>query len=335
MLYAQLIFYPLFNLHLSLYISFLTFSYINILGFLSFIIFLLQISSGILSSIYYNDFFTIAFDSIIYLLININKGWFIRILHVIGASLFILLLMLHLIRSIWIKSKLLYTQCISFTIYITGYLLFILSMIEGFLGYLLCWGQMSYWGITVMINIVAILPCCGIIISELIWSAVWVILNRIFVYHFLIGLLIGLLILIHIIILHSFSSSNPSINNNTLIISFYPFIIKDLYSSFITIFSILCTFLYWEPDSLGNSDNQVIANPLITPNNILPEWYYLLFYSCLRSFPSKIIGIIAVLSILIIIINPALSLNFGFSPLFIILSFIYLSIIYIYYSIVA
>ena len=153
-----------------------------------------------------------------------------------------------------------------------------------------------------MINIVAILPCCGIIISELIWSAVWVILNRIFVYHFLIGLLIGLLILFHIIILHSFSSSNPSINNNTLIISFYPFIIKDLYSSFITIFSILCTFLYWEPDILGNSDNQVIANPLITPNNILPEWYYLLFYSCLRSFPSKIIGIIAVLSILIIII---------------------------------
>jgi len=289
---------------LSLYISFLTFSYINILGFLSFIIFLSQISSGILSSIYYNDFFTIAFDSIIYLLININSGWFIRILHVIGASLFILLLMLHLIRSIWIKLKLLYTQCITFTIHITGYLLFILSMIEGFLGYLLCWGQMSYWGITVMINIVAILPCCGIIISELIWSAVWVILNRIFVYHFLIGLLIGLLVIIHIIILHSFSSSNPSINNNTLIISFYPFIIKDLYSSFISIFCILCTFLYWEPDILGNSDNQVIANPLITPNNILPEWYYLLFYSCLRSFPSKIIGIIAVLSILIIIIYP-------------------------------
>ena len=130
-------------------------------------------------------------------------------------------------------------------------------MIEGFLGYLLCWGQMSYWGITVMINIVAVLPLCGIIISELIWSAVWVILNRIFVYHFLIGMLIGLVILIHIILLHNFSSSNPSINSGTLIISFYPFIFKDLYSSFITMFIIISTFLYWEPDILGNSDNQV------------------------------------------------------------------------------
>ena len=92
------------------------------------------------------------------------------------------------------------------SIIITGYLLFILSMIEGFLGHLLCWGQMSYWGITVMINIVAVLPCCGIIIAELIWSAAWVILNRIFVYHFLIGILIGLIILIHIILFIVFLS---------------------------------------------------------------------------------------------------------------------------------
>ena len=114
-------------------------------------------------------------------------GWFIRILHVIGASLFILLILLHLIRAIWIKLKVITIKNLSFIIIITGYLLFILSMIEGFLGHLLCWGQMSYWGITVMINIVAVLPCCGIIIAELIWSAAWVILNRIFVYHFLIG----------------------------------------------------------------------------------------------------------------------------------------------------
>ena len=90
------------NLHYSLYMSFLTFSYTNILGFLSFIVFLSQLSSGISSSIYYNDFFTIASDSIIYIIININNGWFIRILHVIGSSLFILLILLHLIRAIWI-----------------------------------------------------------------------------------------------------------------------------------------------------------------------------------------------------------------------------------------
>ena len=128
-------------------------------------------------------------------------------------------------------------------------------MIEGFLGHLLCRGQMSYWGITVMINIVAVLPCCGIIIAELIWSAAWVILNRIFVYHFLIGILIGLIILIHIVILHNFSSSNPSINNNTLIISSYLFIFKDLCSLLCFLAASISIFLYWEPDILGNSDN--------------------------------------------------------------------------------
>lgn len=283
--------------------SFLTFSYINVLGFLLFIVFLLQLSSGLLLSIYYNDFFTIAFDSIIYIIININTGWFIRILHVIGASLFILFIYFHFIRFIWIKLKIIYIQFISFIFIITGWFLFILSMIEGFLGYLLSWGQMSYWGITVMINIVAVLPCCGIVIAELIWSAAWVILNRIFVYHFLIGILIILFILIHIILLHNFTSSNPFINNNTLIISFYPFIFKDLYSSFITITIIISILLYWEPDILGNSDNQIIANPLTTPNNILPEWYYLWYYSILRSFPDKTIGVIVVLNILIMIIT--------------------------------
>ncbi len=266
--------------------------------------YLLQLSSGILSSIYYNDFFTIASDSIIYIIININNGWFIRILHVIGASLFISLVLLHLIRSIWIKSKIIHIKFITFIIIITGYLLFILSMIEGFLGYLLCWGQMSYWGITVMINIVAVLPITGPLIAELIWSAAWVILNRIFVYHFLIGIFTSLIILIHIILLHNFSSSNPSINNSSLVIAFYPFIFKDLYSSFITITIMISVFLYFDPDILGNSDNQIIANPLITPNNILPEWYYLLFHSCPRSFPNKTIGVILVLNLLIILMDP-------------------------------
>ena len=275
--------------------AFLTFSYINILGFLSFIVSLSQLSSGILLSIYHNDFFIIASDPIIYMIININNGWFIRILHVIGAPLFILLILLHLIRAIWIKSKSIYIKLITALINISGYLLFILTMIEGFLGHPLCWGQMPHWGIIVMINVIAVLPCRGIIIAELIWSAGWVILNRIFVYHFAIGILITLIILIHIILLHSFSSSNPSINNNTLIISSYPFISKDLYSSFITIIILISVFLYWEPDILGNSDNQIIANPLITPNSILPEWYYLLFYSRPRSSPNKSIGVILVL----------------------------------------
>ncbi len=165
---------------------------------------------------------------------------------------------------------------------------------------------MSYWGITVIINIVTIIPCCGKVISDLIWCSSKVILNRIFIYHFLIGILISLFIFIHIIYLHNFSSSNPFINNNTsLIISPYPFLFKDLYISFIMLLFSIFIFLYYEPDSLGNSDNLIIANPLVTPINILPEWYYLLFYSCLRSFPNKNIGVIIVLNLLVIIIYSA------------------------------
>ena len=114
--------------------------------------------------------------------------------------------------------------------------------------------------------------------------------------------LIIMFLSIKYIILSIILICRPSINNNTLIISSYPFIFKDLYSSFITITILISLFLYWEPDILGNSDNSIIANPLITPNNILPEWYYLLFHSCPRSFPNKTIGVILVLNIIIMII---------------------------------
>ena len=143
------------------------------------------------------------YDPIIYIIININNGYFIRHVHIICASIFLLVPYLHSTRSIWIRLKVIYIKFITFMIIVSGYLPFILTMIEGFLGYLLCWGQMPYRGITVMINPIAVLPCRGIIIAELIWSAGWVILNRIFVYHFLIGILIGLVILIHIVLLHS------------------------------------------------------------------------------------------------------------------------------------
>jgi ubiquinol-cytochrome c reductase cytochrome b subunit len=231
-------------------------------------------------------------------MISVNNGWLIRTLHVIGSSLFIFFILMHLIRAIWMTSKIISIILNTWIIVITGWILFALSMIEGFIGYILCRGQMSYWGITVMINIVAVLPCCGKVIAELIRCAAWCILNRIFIYHFLIGIVIALMILIHILFLHNFSSSNPFINNNTSIISSYPFIFKDLYSSFITIIFIIAMFLY-EPDLLGNCDNQIVANPLSTPSSILPEWYYLLFYSCLRSFPDKTIGVIVVVNLLI------------------------------------
>ena len=250
-------------------------------------------------SVYYSDFFTIAYDSIIHIIISINGGWFIRLWHVIGASFFILLLTLHFIRNSWIKVRSINTRFTCHVIVLSGYLLFIVCLIEGFIGYLLCWGQMSYWGITVMISLCIIphklkVPWIGIIIGELIWNAAWTILNRIFVFHFIMGFLIVLLIIIHIILLHSLTSSNPFNNNNSLIISFSPIIFKDAFISLLLLV-VSYIFLYYEPDIIGSSDNQIIANPLITPNSILPEWYYLLFYSRPRSSPNKSIGVILVL----------------------------------------
>ncbi len=164
-----------------------------------------------------DDFFTIASEPIINIIINNNNGWFIRILHVIVASLSILFTYFHFIRAILIiKLKIIYSQFITFIIIIIGQIIPVLPMIEGFLGHLFIWGQMPYWGITVMINIVAVLPCYGIVIAELMRSAAWVISNRIFVGHFLIGILISLFILIYILLPHNFPSINPSINNNKL-----------------------------------------------------------------------------------------------------------------------
>jgi len=275
---------------------------VNTIGFMLFIVFLLQLLSGILLSTYYIDYCTIAFDSIIYITININIGWFIRILHVISASLFMLFLLLHFLRALYFKLFMVFYLFFSFILFFSGFLLFILSNIEGFLGYILVWGQMSYWGITVMINIIAVLPYCGIVLSQLIWNNSWVILNRIFIYHFLIGILISLFIILHIIFLHNFSSSNPLINNNSIIISFYPIIFKDIWISFMIISLMITIYLYIEPDSLGNSDNQIKSNSLVTPINILPEWYYLIYYSCLRSFSNKIVGVIIVLILILILI---------------------------------
>ena len=142
-----------------------------------------------------------------------------------------------------------------------------------------------------------IVPWIGIIIGELIWNAAWTILNRIFLFHFIMGFLIVLLIIIHIILLHSLTSSNPFNNNNSLIISFSPIIFKDVFISFLLVV-IISIFLYYEPDIIGSSDNQIIANPLITPNNILPEWYFLIWYSILRCYPSKTVGVMFVVVLL-------------------------------------
>ena len=291
------------SIHVSFYVGYLGMNYNNVIGFLLFIIFVIQLISGLLLSCYYSDYYKIAFESVIYIMTDVNIGWFIRFLHVIGVSLFILFILIHLIRGIWIKFNIIFLDSAINIIWASGLLLLGMSLMEGFLGYILLWGQMSYWGITVILNVLSIIPIFGGLIIDLIWCSSQVILYRIFLFHFFIGLLIGLLILSHILMIHSFTNSNPLISSNSsLIIPFYPFLYKDLFILFSIIASVLTFTLYFHPDILGNNDNLIQANSLLTPKNILPEWYYLCFYCCLRCFPDKSIGFIIVLLFFVFII---------------------------------
>ena len=172
---------------------------------------------------------TMAFDSVYYIMIDVNVGWLIRWLHCLGASLFMLFILIHWIRGAWIRLKVIDLQAGNLAslslIWVSGWVILSCSMIEGFLGYILNWGQMSYWGIIVMINLLSI-------IAELIWCSCNVIINRIFVLHFSLGFLIGCLIFVHLFVLHSFSSSNPLLNScSSLMIPFFPLFMNDCFVS--------------------------------------------------------------------------------------------------------
>lgn len=269
-------------------------NYNNVIGFLLVFVFVIQFVTGLLLSCYYCSY--IAFDSIIYILLDVNIGWFIRFIHVIGVSLFILFINIHLIRGIWIKINIIYLNYAVNTVWATGFLLFLTILFEGFIGYILLWGQMSYWGITVILNVLSIIPVFGLVIITLIWCSSHIILFRIFIIHFVLAFIIGFLILFHIFIIHSFSNSNPFISSNSsIIVPFYPLIFKDLFSLFSSVIYTLSFILLRDPDILGNSDNLILANSLLTPSNILPEWYFLCLYGCLRGFPNKTIGFSIVL----------------------------------------
>jgi quinol-cytochrome oxidoreductase complex cytochrome b subunit len=271
-------------------------NYNNVIGFLLFIVFLCQFVSGLLLSCYYSDYYNIAFDSMIYIMTDVNVGWFIRFLHVQGVSLFMLFIFSHLIRGVWIKLKIVYLESAMNIIWVTGLLLLGLSLLEGFLGYILLWGQMSFWGITVILNVLSIVPLFGPAVILLIWCSSRIIVYRVFIFHFMIGIVIGLLIFVHISLIHAVPNSNPATcSSSSPTIPFYPLIYKDLFVLFACLSHSFSFILYWEPDILGNSDNLIPANPLLTPKNILPEWYYLCFYCCLRCFPDKTIGFLIVL----------------------------------------
>nr|YP_009692265.1 cytochrome b [Anthonomus pomorum]QEH58470.1 cytochrome b [Anthonomus pomorum] len=264
---------------------------------------MIQILTGIFLAMHYCPNVDLAFNSVAHICRNVNYGWLIRTLHANGASFFFICLYIHIGRGLYYSSYYLVETWMS------GVTIFFLVMATAFLGYVLPWGQMSFWGATVITNLVSAIPYVGNLIVQWLWGGFAVdnaTLTRFFAFHFLLPFIVAALVMIHLLFLHQTGSNNPiGINSNMEKIPFHPyFTFKDLVGFFIMIFLLMILTLQ-NPYLLGDPDNFVPANPLVTPVHIQPEWYFLFAYAILRSIPNKLGGVIAlVLSIAILYISP-------------------------------
>lgn len=264
---------------------------------------IIQIITGLFLAIHYTANINLAFDRISHICRDVNHGWFLRTLHTNGASFFFICLYLHVGRGIYYNSFL-FTPT-----WIMGVIILFVVIGTAFMGYVLPWGQISFWGATVITNLLRAIPYLGTTLVQWLWGGFAVdnaTLTRFFTFHFLLPFIILALTIIHLIFLHQTGSNNPiGLNANSDKIPFHPyFSYKDIVGFLITI-GLLTLLTLINPYILGDPDNFIPANPLITPAHIQPEWYFLFAYAILRSIPNKLGGVIAlVISIAILLILP-------------------------------
>nr|AXS64804.1 cytochrome b [Phalacridae sp. KM-2017] len=264
---------------------------------------IIQILTGIFLAMHYCPNVELAFNSVAHICRNVNYGWLIRTLHANGASFFFICLYIHIGRGIYYSSYNLKST------WMIGVTIFFLVMGTAFLGYVLPWGQMSFWGATVITNLVSAIPYLGTMIVQWIWGGFAVdnaTLTRFFTFHFLFPFIVLALVIVHLMFLHEKGSNNPlgtKSNNDKL--PFHPYFSwKDLFGYQIMLLLLIMLTLT-NPYLLGDPDNFIPANPLVTPVHIQPEWYFLFAYAILRSIPNKLGGVIAlVMSIAILYIMP-------------------------------
>nr|WOE90999.1 apocytochrome b [Zygocanna sp. MKL-2023] len=262
-----------------------------------------QIITGIFLAMHYSADVSIAFSSVTHILEDVNYGFILKYLHANGASAFFICVYIHIARGLY------YGSYLRSHLWYSGVSIFLIMMITAFIGYVLPWGQMSFWGATVITNFVSAIPYIGNDIVQWIWGGFSVsnaTLNRFFSLHYLFPFILALLVFIHIVLLHEQGSNSPiGINPNSDKISFHPyFIAKDAYG-FILIFILLTILVFYIPNVLGDPENYIKANPLVTPVHIMPEWYFLFAYAILRAIPNKLGGVIALaLSVLILAVLP-------------------------------
>nr|ADY17956.1 cytochrome b [Propithecus coquereli]UTE83305.1 cytochrome b [Propithecus coquereli] len=265
----------------------------------------LQIITGLFLAMHYTADTTTAFSSVTHICRDVNYGWVIRYLHANGASMFFLCLFIHVGRGLY------YGSFVLSETWNIGIILLFTVMATAFMGYVLPWGQMSFWGATVITNLLSAIPYIGTNLVEWIWGGFSVdkaTLTRFFAFHFILPFIITALVMVHLLFLHETGSNNPlGIPSNPDKIPFHPYYtIKDLLGLILLILPLM-TLVFFSPDLLGDPDNYTPANPLSTPPHIKPEWYFLFAYAILRSIPNKLGGVLALIfSILILAIIPLL-----------------------------
>ena len=259
----------------------------------------IQIITGIFLAMHYCSDASLAFKSVVHIMRDVNYGWAIRLFHANGASMFFLCVYLHMARGFY------YGSYLRVKLWGSGLLLFVLMMATAFLGYVLPWGQMSFWGATVITNFFSAIPYIGDQIVFWLWGGFSVgnaTLTRFYSFHYLLPFLIAGLVVVHLIILHETGSNSPNgTGNQADKVSFHPyFIVKDLYGFFLLgiLFSF---FVFFHPNYLGDAENFISSNPLVTPIHIVPEWYFLFAYAILRAIPNKLGGLLALVFSLVIV----------------------------------
>nr|YP_010283893.1 cytochrome b [Chlorophorus annularis]ULA45461.1 cytochrome b [Chlorophorus annularis] len=264
---------------------------------------IIQITTGIFLAMHYCPNVEMAFNSVVHICRNVNYGWMIRTLHANGASFFFICLYTHIGRGIYYSSYYLKET------WMIGVTIFFVVMGTAFLGYVLPWGQMSFWGATVITNLLSAIPYLGTSIVQWMWGGFAVdnaTLTRFFAFHFLFPFIVTALVMVHLLFLHQTGSSNPlGTKSNIDKMPFHPyFSFKDIVG-FLIMTLLLSSLTLSQPYMLGDPDNFTPANPLVTPVHIQPEWYFLFAYAILRSIPNKLGGVVAlVMSIAILYIMP-------------------------------
>ena len=264
---------------------------------------LVQIITGVILSMHYTAHVDHAFDSIEHIMRNVNHGWLIRYIHMNGASFFFIVVYIHIFRGLYYGSY----KAPRELLWWLGLLILLLMMATAFMGYVLPWGQMSFWGATVITNLFSAIPLIGDNITQWLWGGYSVdnpTLSRFYTLHFLLPFLIVGVVVLHIVALHTHGSNNPlgiDRKGPQDSIPFHPFYtIKDLFGLSFAL-TIFFAVVFFAPDFLGHPDNYIPADPLKTPAHIVPEWYFLPFYAILRAIPDKLGGVIAMFSAIFVL----------------------------------